>query len=351
MPDSSLWLLLFIIALAIGFGVVNGFNDAANAIAASVGSRALSPRKAIILAAVFNMAGAATGLAVARTIGEGILVPQVISQFEYVPVMAALASVIIWGAIATRYGLPISLTHGFVAGLAAAGIALAGSGAVMWGWSYRLSQTLAAVVTAPVLGFVGGFALMLILFWVCRRRAPARMRVIFSRLQWLTTAFLAYSHGKNDGQMPIGVIAMALVIYYQQIGQFGQAAVVWDEIALGGNLWWIIIISALAISSGTAIGGWRVIKTVGLRVTALQPIHGFAAQASAAAVIEAASQLGIPVSTTHCASSAIMGVGATRRLSAVRWGVAGNIAAAWILTFPICGGLGYLFAWLMKAIF
>jgi PiT family inorganic phosphate transporter len=351
MPDFSLWLLLVIIVLAIGFGVVNGFNDAANAIAASVGSRALSPRNAIIVAVISNIVGAATGLAVARTIGEGILVPQVISQFEYVPVMAALASVIIWGAIATRYGLPISLTHGFVAGLAAAGIALAGSGAVMWGWSYRLSQTLAAVVTAPVLGFVGGFALMLILFWVCRRRAPARMRVIFSRLQWLTTAFLAYSHGKNDGQMPIGVIAMALVIYYQQIGQFGQAAVVWDEIALDGNLWWIIIISALAISSGTAVGGWRVIKTVGLRVTALQPIHGFAAQASAAAVIEAASQLGIPVSTTHCASSAIMGVGATRRLSAVRWGVAGNIAAAWILTFPICGGLGYLFAWLMKAIF
>ena len=351
MLDSSLWLLLLIIVLAIGFGVVNGFNDAANAVAASIGSRALSPRNAIIVAVISNIVGAATGLAVARTIGEGILVPQVISQFGYVPVMAALASVITWGAIATRYGLPISLTHGFVAGLAAAGIALAGSGAVMWGWSYRLSQTLAAVVTAPVLGFVGGFALMLILFWVCRRRAPARMRVVFSRLQWLTTAFLAYSHGKNDGQMPIGVIAMGLVIYYQQIGQFGQAAVVWDEIALGGNLWWIIIISALAISSGIAIGGWRVIKTVGLRVTALQPIHGFAAQASAATVIEIASLLGVPVSTTHCASSAIMGVGATRRLSAVRWGVAGNIVAAWILTFPICGGLGYLFAWLMKAIF
>ncbi len=339
MPDSSLWLLLGIIVLAIGFGVVNGFNDAANAVAASVGSRALSPRNAIILAAFFNLAGAATGTAVARTIGEGILVSQVISQFEYVPVMAALASVIIWGTIATRYGLPISLTHGFIAGLAAAGIALAGSGAVMWGWSYRLSQTLAAVVTAPVLGFVGGFAVMVILLWVFRRSAPARMRVIFSRLQWLTTAFLAYSHGKNDGQMPIGVITMALVIYT------GNSAL-WESIP-----WWVIVISALAISSGTAIGGWRVIKTVGLRVTALQPVHGFAAQASAATVIEAASHFGIPVSTTHCASSAIMGVGATRRLSAVRWGVASNIITAWILTFPICAGLGYLFAWLLKTIF
>ncbi|GAI65637.1 hypothetical protein ES706_06469 [subsurface metagenome] len=340
MPDSSLWLLLVIIVLAIGFGVVNGFNDAANAIAASIGSRALSPRKAIIIAVIANMAGAATGLAVARTIGNEILVSELIPrQLEYVPVMAGLASVIVWGTIATYYGLPVSITHGFIAGLAAAGIALAGSGAVMWGWGYRLSQTLAAVVTAPVVGFIGGFVVMAILFWVFRRSAPTRMRVIFSRLQWLTTAFLAYSHGKNDGQMPIGVITMALVIYTGQSG-------LWEHIP-----WWVIIISALAISSGTAIGGWRVIRTVGLRVTALQPVHGFAAQASAATVIEIASLLGIPVSTTHCASSAIMGVGATRRLSAVRWGVAGNIVAAWILTFPICGGLGYLFAWLMKAIF
>ena len=343
MPDFSLWLLLFIIALAIGFGVVNGFNDAANAIAASIGSRALSPRKAIIIAAIFNMAGAATGTAVAMTIGKEILTQEVISEFLYIPLIAALASVIIWGTIATYYGLPVSISHSFIAGLAAAGIALAGSGAVMWGWSYRLSQTLLAVVTAPVLGFVGGFVLMVILFWVFRRRAPAKMRVIFSRLQWLTTAFLAYSHGKNDGQMPIGVITMALVIYYDQ-------PALWNQLPYG-DLWWVIVISALAISSGTAVGGWRVIRTLGWRVTALQPVHGFAADFSAAAVIEAASILGIPVSTTHCASSAIMGVGATRRLSAVRWGVAGNIAAAWILTFPICGGLGYLFAWLLKAIF
>ncbi len=333
MPDSSLWLLLLIIILAIGFGVVNGFNDAANAIAASIGSRALSPRKAIIIAVIFNMAGAATGTAVARTIGKGILVPEAIS---YLTVMAALASVIIWGTIATYYGLPVSITHGFVAGLAAAGVAVVGSGAVVWGVMQRV---LAAVVTAPVLGFIGGFVLMVILFWVFRHSAPARMRVIFSRLQWLTTAFLAYSHGKNDGQMPIGVITMALVIYTGNSG-------LWEHIP-----WWVIVISALAISSGTAVGGWRVIRTLGWRVTALQPVHGFAADFSAATVIEVASLLGIPVSTTHCASSAIMGVGATRRLSAVRWGVAGNIVAAWILTFPICGGLGYLFAWLMKAIF
>jgi PiT family inorganic phosphate transporter len=338
MPDASLWLLLLIIALGIGFGVTNGFNDAANAVATVIGSRALSPRNAIILAALCNLAGAATGLEVAKTIGERILTPEVLSQFSYVPVIAGLASVIVWGTLATYWGLPISITHSFIAGLAAAGIALAGSGAVIFGWGSRLAQTLEAVVTAPVLGFIGGFALMVILFWVLQRSDPARMRVVFSRLQWLTTALLAYSHGKNDGQMPIGVITMALVIYS------GQTSL-WEHIP-----WWVIIISALAISSGTAIGGWRVIKTLGLKVTTLQPVHGFASNFSAATVIEAASLLGIPVSTTHCVSSAIMGVGATKRFSAVRWGVAGNIIAAWILTFPICGGLGYLFASLLRMI-
>jgi PiT family inorganic phosphate transporter len=333
MPDSSLGIFILIVVLAIGFGFTNGLNDAANAIAASVGSRALSLRNAVILAAFLNLAGAATGLEVARTIGKGILVPEAIS---YLTVIAALASVIIWTSLATYFGLPVSLTHGFVAGLATAGVAAVGGGAVVWG---VLRTVLAAVVTAPVLGFVGGFAVMVILFWVFRRSAPAKMRVIFSRLQWFTTAFLAYSHGKNDGQMPIGVITMALVIFYNDTS-------LWDKIP-----WWVIIISALAISSGTAIGGWRVIKTMGLRVTDLRPIHGFAAQASAATVIEVASHFGIPVSTTHCASSAIMGVGATRRLSAVRWGVAGNIIAAWIITFPVCGGLGYLFAWLLKIFF
>ena len=333
MPDSSLWLLVVIIIFAVGFGVVNGFNDAANAIAASIGSKALSPRKAIIIAAIANMAGAVTGLAVAETIGKGILVPEAIS---YLTIIAALAAIIIWGTIATYLGMPVSLTHGFIAGLAAAGVATAGSEAVIWG---ILGRVLAAVATAPVLGFIGGFVFLIILFWVFRRSAPTRMRVIFSRLQWLTTAFLAYSHGKNDGQMPIGVITMALVVYTGNSG-------LWEQIP-----WWVILLSALSISSGTAVGGWRVIKTVGLRITALKPVQGFAAQASAATVIEIASALGIPVSTTHCASGAIMGIGATRRLSAVRWGVAGNIVAAWILTFPICGGLGYLFAWLMKAIF
>jgi PiT family inorganic phosphate transporter len=328
MPELAL--LVLVIVAAIGFGLVNGFNDAANAVAASIGSRALSPRNGIILAAFCNFAGAATGTAVAITIGKGILVPEAIS---YLTVIAGLIAVIIWGTIATRLGLPVSITHGFVTGLAAAGAAVVGREAVIWG---VLGWIGASVAIAPTLGFIGGFALMVVLLWAFRRSAPSRMRVVFSRLQWLTTAFLAYSHGKNDGQMPIGVITMALVIHTGQVE-------LWDNIP-----WWVIIISASAISLGTAIGGWRVIRTVGMKVTALQPVHGFATQASAATVIEIASHLGIPVSTTHCATAATMGVGATKRLSAVRWGVTRNIVLAWVLTFPICGALGWIIASLLK---
>ena len=345
MPDSSLGLLILVIVLAVGFGVVNGFNDAANAIAPAIGTRALSPRDAVIIAAFANFAGAATGTAVAHTIGKGILVEGAIS---YETVIAALVAIIIWGTLATKAGLPISLHHGFIAGLAAAGMAVAGSEAVVWNVVYWI---LAAVLIAPLLGFAGGFVLMVCLYWVFRESAPDKMRRNFSKLQYLTTFFMAYSHGKNDGQMPIGVITMALVIFYKDTS-------LWDRLSLlDPNLWWVIVISALAISVGTAMGGWRVIKTIGMRVTTLRPVHGFATHTAAATVIEVASHgafiwhWGIPVSTTHCISASIMGVGATKRFSAVRWGIAGNIVLAWIMTFPICGALGYFFAWLLHAIF
>jgi PiT family inorganic phosphate transporter len=338
MPELAL--LVLVIAAAIGFGLVNGLNDAANAVAASIGSRAISPRNAIILAAFCNFAGAATGLEVARTIGKGILDSETILSLPAVTafliLVAALAAVIIWGTIATRWGLPVSISHSFVTGLAAAGAAVVGWGAVIWGVMQRIGISVAA---APTLGFIGGFVVMVVLLWVFRQSAPAKMRVIFSRLQWLTTAFLAYSHGKNDGQMPIGVTTMALVIYTGQVE-------LWDNIP-----WWVIIVCAFAISMGTAVGGWRVIRTVGVKITALQPVHGFAIQTSAATVIEIASRLGIPVSTTHCATAATMGVGATKRLSAVRWGVTRNIVLAWILTFPISGALGWAIAKLLNVAF
>lgn len=330
MPELAL--LVLVIAAALGFGVVNGYNDAANSVAASVGSRAISPRNAIILATFCEFTGASTGLEVAKTIGKGILVPEAIS---YLTVIAGLVTVIIWGTIATRLGLPVSISHSFVTGLAAAGVAVVGWEAVRWGVLQRIGIS---VVAAPALGFISGFALMVVLLWVFRRSAPSRMRVIFSRLQWFTTAFLAYSHGKNDGQMPIGVITMALVVYSGRVE-------LWDDIPR-----WVIIVSASAISLGIAMGGWRVIKTVGMKITSLQPIHGFATDATAATVIEMASHLGIPVSTTHCATAAVMGVGATRRLSAVRWGVTRNIVLAWVLTFPICGALGWIIASLLKIV-
>ncbi len=338
MPDANFALLIVIIILAVGFGIVNGFNDAANAIAPAIGARSISPRNAIIIAAVANMAGACTGTAVAHTIGKGILVPEAIT---YLTVIAALASIIIWGTLATYMGMPISLHHGFIAGLAAAGMALSGVDAVVWG---VMAQIMAAVIIAPLLGFAGGFMVMIGFFWIFRRTSPDKMRVLFSNGQFLTTAFMAYSHGKNDGQMPIGVIAMALVIFHGDVS-------LWDRLSiLSPETWWIIVVPALSISIGTAMGGRRVIKTMGMKVTTLRPVQGFATQASAGTVIEVASSLGIPVSTTHLISASTMGVGATTRFSAVRWGIAGNIVAAWILTFPICGILGYFFSWLLHMI-
>ena len=313
-------MFILVIILAVGFALVNGFNDAANAIATVVGTRVLSPLRAIIMSAILNFAGAATGLAVAITIGN-IVDPE---YLDYDVMLAALSAVIIWGVVATRLGLPVSISPSFIAGLVGAAIAAAGSVSIVWG---TVTRVLSSVAIAPALGFSGGLLIMVALMWLLRRRAPLRVEGIFSRLQILTAAFMSYAHGKNDGQMPIGIMAMALVIHTGS--EFHVP-------------FWVIALSAGSISLGTAFGGWRVIRTVGVRITALRPVHGFAAMGSAATVVEVASAFGIPVSTTHCVSSSIMGVGATKRLSAVRWGVAGNIFIAWILTFPICGIIGWL---------
>ena len=336
MPEH-LALLIGVIAAAIGFGIANGFNDAANAISTVIGTRTLSPRAAIIMAACFNFLGAATGTAVAVTIGKGIVSPEFLDMNI---VFAGTLPIIIWALLATRFGMPISLTHGLVAGLMGAGIAACGSGAIVWG---VLTRVISAVGIAPLLGLVAGFLVMVAIMWLFRKAAPERIRGLFSNLQVLSAAFLAYSHGKNDGQMPIGLITMALVAspYYDTS--------LWAHLSLlDPNTWWIIVVSAASISLGTFIGGRRVIETMGLKVTTLRPVHGFAANVSAASVIEIASRFGIPVSTTHCITTAIMGVGATRRLSAVRWGIARNIVLVWILTFPVCGLLGWLIVSLLK---
>jgi PiT family inorganic phosphate transporter len=326
--SEPLAVLIAAIALAIGLGVVNGVNDAANAIATVIGTRTLPPHIAVSMAAVCNFLGAATGTAVAVTIGKGIVSAEAMSMDI---VVAGTAAIIIWGAGATRVGMPISLTHGLVAGLAGAGLAISGSKGIVW---TVLGRVVAAVGIAPLLGLVGGFLTMLAILWSCRRTAPDRVQNVFRRLQIASAAFMAYSHGKNDGQMPIGLISAALMAYYG-----------YEEFRIP---FWVVIVSAAAISFGTALGGWRVIQTLGLKVTTLRPPQGFAAESSAAAVIELASHLGIPVSTTHCITTAIMGVGATRRLTAVKWGVARNIVLTWILTFPACGALGWLIASILK---
>jgi len=294
------------------------------------------------MAACFNFLGAATGTAVAVTIGKGIVSPEFMDMNI---VLAGTGAAIIWALLATRFGMPISLTHCLVAGLVGAGIAASGSGAIVWG---VLTRVISAVGIAPLLGLVAGFLVMVAIMWLFRKAAPERVQGVFSRLQVVSAAFMAYSHGKNDGQMPIALITTVLMVSpaspYYNTNLWGHLSL------LDPNLWWVIVVSATSISLGTFIGGRRVIETLGLKVTTLRPVNGFAAEASAASVIELASRFGIPVSTTHCIASAIMGVGATRRLSAVRWGIARNIVLVWILTFPVCGALGWLIASLLKIV-
>ena len=339
MPSNALWPLVIVVILAIGLGFVNGFNDTANAIATVVGTRVLSPRNAIILATVLNGVGCLTGVAVAKTIGKGILTPDSIT---YEVCIAGLVSIVLWGVVATLWGLPISLTHGFIAGLAGAGWAIHGFGAVVWS---VLLPIIIWVFGAPFLAFISGFIVMVAIYWLFRRASPKRVDTIFRRLQVLSASFMAYSHGLNDGQNPMAVILMGLVIYT------GNKAV-WDNMPPWYNVdAWPMWLSAISMSIGTAMGGWQVIQTLGMKVTTLRPVHGFAAELSAAGVIWLASIWGIPISTTHAISASIFGVGSTSRYQAVRWGVAGNIIAAWVFTFPLCGGLSYIVALLLKTIF
>jgi PiT family inorganic phosphate transporter len=330
MPDISL-LLVFTLLLVLAAEFVNGWTDAPNAIATVVSTRVLKPSQAVVMAAVLNIVGAiVTGTAVAATIGKGIVSPEVIG----LPVVAAaMLTIIAWSTVAWRWGIPTSESHELVAGLTGAGLAAAGTSVLLWeGWQ----KVLIGLAFSTLLGFSISIMLMLALYWILRRTHPATVTRYFSKLQIVSAAFMAFTHGSNDGQKFMGVFALVLVLG----GVMAEFSVPI----------WIMVLCGAVMGVGTATGGWRIIHTMGFKLTRLEPVHGFAAETSAGISILLASALGIPLSTTHTINIAIMGVGATKRFSAVRWGVAGNIVAAWILTFPICGGLGYLFSWLLHMV-
>jgi PiT family inorganic phosphate transporter len=331
MTDSFAFLVVTLIII-LGFEAVNGWTDAPNAIATVVSTRVLRPSTAVAMAAVFNLLGALSGTAVATTIGKGIVD---LNAVNLETVAAAALSVIIWSSVAAYFGLPTSESHGIVAGIAGAAVATTGGFAVLEysGWE----KVFTGLGVAVIAGFIGAFLLMFALLWTLRRASPTLVRRLFSPLQLLSAAFMAWSHGTADGQKAMGVMAMALAIHYHP----GEA------VSSFSVPLWVILLAAGTMAVSTAFGGWRIIRTLGMRLTHLQPVHGFAAETSAALTITISSRFGVPLSTTHTIGSAIMGVGATRRLSAVRWGIAQNIVMAWILTFPICFGLGWLIALLL----
>jgi inorganic phosphate transporter, PiT family len=305
------------------FDFTNGFNDAANAIATSVSTRALKPRKAVLLAAVLNLAGAFLTTKVAATVGKGIVVTD---KVTLTVVGAALVGAIVWNLIVWRLGLPSSSTHALIGGLI--GAMLVAHGPAFVQGKGIVAKVVVPGLVSPLIGLVVGFLVMLTLYWLFRAWAPARLNRTFRGAQVLSAAFVSFSHGANDAQKTMGIITLSLVA-----GGFQ------DKFAVPP---WVIVASALAIALGTYSGGWRIIRTVGQRIYRLQPISGFAAQTAAATILLVASLKGLPVSTTHVLNSAVMGVGSTRRVSAVRWGVAGNIVIAWVLTIPCAAAMAAL---------
>jgi len=314
--------LLVVLLLILGAEFVNGWTDAPNAIATVISTRALPSFAAIIMAAVFNLLGTLlSGTAVAKTIGTGIVNPDLINLTT---VGSAMIAIIFWSSLAAYWGLPTSESHALVAGLAGAALAAAGPNALLWaGWK----KVLVGLFFSTFLGFGGGLLIMGLIYRLFRRFSLGRVKGIFRYLQIFSSAFMAYSHGSNDGQKFMGAFTLALVM----------GGILSDfKIPL-----WVIYLCAITMAFGTMVGGWKIIRTMGMRVTHLDYSQGFAAEMGAATTIEIASHFGIPLSTTHTINTSIMGVGAVRRLSAVRWGVTGQIITAWLLTFPICGIIAY----------
>ena len=330
MPEGLALSVLVVLFLILWAEFVNGWTDAPNAIATVVATRVLAPHHAVLMAVGLNILGALSGTAVASTIGKDIIRPDVVDPRT---IGAAMVGIIIWSTVAWRYGLPTSESHALVSGLAGAALATSGPDAlVAAGWG----KVGLGLVFSTLLGFAGAFALMILIYWIFQRFTRGTVTGFFSRAQIFSAGFMAFSHGSNDAQKFMGAFALALV----------TAGAIQDfHVPI-----WVILLCAGVMGLRTAVGGWRIIQTLGLRVTRLEPVHGFAAETGAASMIEIASRLGIPLSTTQTISTAIMGVGATRRLSAVRWGVTGQIVGAWILTFPVCAGIAWLVASLARLI-
>lgn len=328
--DASL-LVPLIIGVALLFDFLNGMNDAANSVATVVATRVLSPRLAVIWAAFFNFAAVFIfGTAVAKAVGKGIVAPGVVDN---VFVLAALLGAMIWVWLCTHYGLPISVSHSLIGGMVGAAIAKGGLAAVQW-WP-GVGKIVVFIFLAPIIGMVLGAVLMLLLLLVVRRSAPQRVDRVFRVLQLASAAFYSLGHGSNDAQKVAGLITALLIAN----GYLDPKA----DVPYG-----VLFLCYTVIGLGTLVGGWRVIRTLGIKVTRLQPIGGFSAETAGGLTLALTAVSGIPVSTTHTITGAIMGVGSIRRLSAVRWGIARNIVIAWVTTIPACGLMAVLALWVLQ---
>ncbi|HAM58543.1 MAG TPA: anion permease [Candidatus Rokubacteria bacterium] len=325
---APLLLVIFIILVALAFDYINGFHDAANSIATVVSTRVLTPTQAVLWAAFFNFVAAfGFGVNVAKTVGKGVVESGVVDHWV---ILGALTGAIVWNLITWYYGIPSSSSHALIGGFAGAAVAKAGFGALVPSGLLKITLF---IVLAPVIGLCLGFALMVATMWVFRRFRPSRVDGLFRRLQLASAAFYSLGHGTNDAQKTMGIIAILLFTG----GYLGPEFYV---------PFWVILAAHLAIGLGTLAGGWRIVKTMGMRLTKLRPVGGFCAETAGAVMLIGTAVGGIPVSTTHTIAGSIMGVGATQRLSAVRWGVAGRIVWAWILTIPLSAAIAAL-TWLI----
>ncbi|HLG08463.1 MAG TPA: inorganic phosphate transporter [Gaiellaceae bacterium] len=315
--------LVAVVMVALFFDFTNGFHDTANAIATSVSTRALSPRTAVLLAAILNFAGAFVSIKVAATVAKGIVDPGAITLSI---VLAGLVGAITWNLITWYLGLPSSSSHALIGGIAGSAVAAAGWDVIEWDGLWN--KVIKPSVLAPTVGFVAALALMLAIVWMIRRRSPSKINSVFRRAQLFSGSFVAFTHGTNDAQKTMGIIALALIASgHLNAEEFDVPT-------------WVIASSATAMALGTYAGGWRIIKTMGTRIAKIDPPQGFAAQTACAGILWTTAHFGFPVSTTHTISGSVMGAGASRRFSAVRWGIAGNIVVAWILTLPAAGLVG-----------